>query len=245
MSSSRIPGPIGLGANQPVIDTGTLALAASPIPSPVGVGANKPAAPAAAALDADTRMLAAVSYGEGSTANVFEEMAAIANVLVRQSKARGFAAVSTFIKSNKTFAFAAHDGNPRYEQLMKATEKQIETNPGMASAVRAARNALSSTGTDYSNGAFFWDGLDIKTEYASHPKVADGIQFGDPAHNIYGIQASTKPGEEFWRDAKGQKTSRSRGKWTHKYDSTAAYGGTIFWKLNADFRKATGNKEHL
>jgi len=30
---------------------------------------------------------------------------------------------------------------------------------------------------------------------------------------------------------------------THVYESTAAYGGTIFWKYNADFLKATGNKE--
>ncbi|MGZ3337507.1 MAG: hypothetical protein ACXVBV_19475 [Isosphaeraceae bacterium] len=31
---------------------------------------------------------------------------------------------------------------------------------------------------------------------------------------------------------------------THVYESTAAYGGTIFWKYNADFLKATGNKEY-
>jgi hypothetical protein len=35
-------------------------------------------------------LLAAIVYGESSTADVFEEMAALANVMVRQSKARGY-----------------------------------------------------------------------------------------------------------------------------------------------------------
>lgn len=38
-------------------------------------------------LDDETRKLAAAAYGEGSTDNVFEEMAALASVLLRQSKA--------------------------------------------------------------------------------------------------------------------------------------------------------------
>ena len=42
-------------------------------------------------------------------------------------------------------------------------------------------------------------------------------------------------------DAKGKKT-KSRGTWRYKYDSTAAWGGTIFWAYNADFLKASGNK---
>ena len=40
---------------------------------------------------------------------------------------------------------------------------------------------------------------------------------------------------------KGKKT-KLRGKWRYKYESTAGWGGTIFWQYNADFVKASGNK---
>jgi hypothetical protein len=33
-------------------------------------------------------------------------------------------------------------------------------------------------------------------------------------------------------------------RYDHVYDSTAAYGGTIFWKNNPDYVKATGAKEY-
>lgn len=194
-------------------------------------------------IDENTRSLAATAYGEGSGKNVFEEMAAIANVLVRQQKARGYRSVGDFINTDKTFAFAAHDGNPRYVKLMAAGEEDIEKDLGMAAAVQAARNALSSSPVDYSKGAFFWDGADIKSNYDGHVKVRAGIHFGDPSHNIYGIESKDVPAEEWWRDALGKKT-KLRGKWNYKYESTVAYGGTIFWKYSADFLKASGNKEY-
>ena len=241
MGQCRIPGPLGISAFCFDIDDGTLMLAASPLPGSVGV---EPAQSAAVAkIDDDTRVLAATAYGEASTKNVFEEIAAIANVLVRQQKARGHDTIGAFIRTNKTYAFAAHDGNQRYKKLMDATDEEIAADAGMEAALRAARNALAAAPTDYSNGAYFWDGADIKSNYEKHPKVRAGIHFTDPAHNIYGIAEKDVPGEEWWRDASGKKT-KLRGKWDYKYESTAAYGGTIFWKYNADFVKATGNKEY-
>jgi hypothetical protein len=238
MPAWRIPGPLGIRVYDFDIDDGTLALMPSPLPLTIGI---EPAAAASAEIDDDTRLLAATAYGEGSTADVFEEIAAIANVLVRQQKARGYASIGAFIRTDKTYAFAAHDGNARYAKLTKATPADIAADTGMQAAVRAARNALSEDPTDYSNGAYFWDGADIKTNYAKHPKVRAGIHFTDPAHNIYQIAEKEVPGEEWWRDANGNNT-KLRGKWKYKYESTAAYGGTIFWKYNADFVKATGNK---
>ncbi len=239
MPACRIPGPLGAGANCFEIDEGTMVRAASPLVAPVGTAPrdNPPA------IDDDTRALAAVAYGEGSTGNVFEEMAAIANVLVRQQKARGYKTISAFIKADKTFAFAAHDGNQRHGKLMKASAEEIAKDPGMSDAVRGARNALDPSGTDYANGAYFWDGADIKSNYDKHPKVKAGIHITDPKHNIYDIKDKNVPGEEWWRNAKGEKT-KLRGKWDYKYESTAAHGGTIFWKYNAAFVKATNNKEY-
>jgi hypothetical protein len=195
-------------------------------------------------LDTNTRKLAAVAYGEGSTANVFEEMAAIANVLVRQQTSRGYKSVADFISADKTFAFAAHDGNQRYGKLMKAEIKAINADAGMKAAVRAAENALSAEGKDYSNGAYFWDGADIKSNYSKHAKVLKGIRITDAKHRIYDIADKDVPGEEFWLDKDKKPTKRSRGKYKYAYESTAAWGGTIFWKYNADYLKAKGGKAY-
>ncbi len=73
-------------------------------------------------LDAETRLLAAIAYGESSTADVFEEMAAIANVMVRQSKARGYSTISGFTAKEKSFSFVVTDGNKRYKELYTAKE---------------------------------------------------------------------------------------------------------------------------
>jgi len=164
-------------------------------------------------------------------------------VLVRQRKARGYASDSAFIKADKTFAFAAHDGSERYAKLMAATIDEINADAGMLAAVRGAINARSDTPTDHANGAYFWDGYDIRTNYEKHAKVLGGVQITDPKHNVVGIKSKAVPGEAWWFDAKGNKT-KSRGKWQYKYDSTAGWGGTIFWKYNADFLKASGNKVH-
>ncbi len=190
-----------------------------------------------------TRMLAAVAYGEGSTGDVFEELAAIANVLVRQQKARGHASITRFMNQDRTFAFAAHDGNQRYAKLMETSVEKIWANAGMQAAVRGAQNALASSPIDHSNGAYFWDGADIKTNYKAHSKVRDGIKFSKSAHNIYSIDEKEVPGEAWWYDKKGKKI-KSRGKWLYKFLSTAAFGGTIFWKYADDFIKASGNKPH-
>jgi hypothetical protein len=195
-------------------------------------------------LDKNTRILAATAYGEGSIKNVFEEMAAIANVLVRQQKARGYSDVEVFIRTDRGFAYAAHDGNKRFGKLMAASEKEIKNDEGMNLAVKAAKNALSANPQDYSKGAYFWDGADIKSNYDLHEKVQrGGIHITDPSHNIYKIENKDVPGEDWWRDEKKNRI-KLRGKWNYKYESTTALGGTIFWKYNADFLKGSGNKEY-
>ncbi|MGH8790218.1 MAG: hypothetical protein ACREYA_34765 [Cupriavidus necator] len=200
-------------------------------------------------LDAETRLLAAIAYGESSTADVFEEMAAIANVMVRQSKARGYSTISGFTAKEKSFSFVVADGNKRYKKLYTAKEEEIEKSPPMSDAVKAARNALSG-GEDYSNGAYFWDGADIKSNYKNHFKVGRGIKFTDSSHNIYGIKESRKV-------VKKEKTTKTKvngrvevkkeevWRYDHIYESTAAYGGTIFWKQAPDYLKYTHAKEYL
>jgi hypothetical protein len=191
-------------------------------------------------------LLAAVAYGEASTKDVFEEMAAIANVIVRQRDARK-TTMTKLLGTKSTYAFAASDGNARTKALRDADPADRLKTAGMVGALKAARNALDAKGTDYSNGAYFWDGADIKSNYANHPKVKRGIKFTKPEHNIYKIKETSVSITTHWQvPGKDGKLidGKERGKYTYVYESTAAYGGTIFWKYGADFLKATGNKEY-
>lgn len=201
-------------------------------------------------LSKETRQLAAMAYGEGSAANNVDELYALASVLVRQRNARGYGDISTLASSEPSFSFVASDGNKRYSALMKASEKDIEKNAGMKLAMEAATNALSG-GTDKSNGAYFWDGADIKSNYSHHFKVRQGIKFTDAAHNIYGIKESTKLVIKYkvkkiriGKSKKFKTEKKEVGRYDHVYESTAACGGTIFWKFSQEYLDVTHAKEY-
>jgi hypothetical protein len=201
--------------------------------------------PAAGEQDEKVLLLAAVAYGESSAKDVYEEMAAIASVLVRQSDERD-QKLDVLLGPKGTFAFAASDGNPRTAAFRKVSPHARETDSGMALAIKAAHNALDD-GKDYSNGAYFWDGADIKTNYANHPKVKLGFKFTDPKHNIYNIKETSVDITVHWKvPGKDGKLvdGKARGSYTYVYESTAAWGGTIFWRYSDAYLKATGNAEY-
>lgn len=239
--------------------------------------------------------LAAGTRGEASPLNVFEEMAAIANVLVRQRDKRGYETMQAFMKAEPTYAYAYKDKGEGFMEVMNTneadanarrdktkgeladTEKQIadlkatlgDAHPdkataaklkkleghirglkyklkgeeGVAMAFAAAKNALEG-GKDYSNGAFFWDGNDIRTRYAHHPKVLEGIKIMDEAHNVVRIKDSIKIKIKYKNVEITQKGSNKKVKVKeevaridHVFESTAGYGNTIFWKFNPDYVK--------
>lgn len=148
-----------------------------------------------------------------------------------------------FIDGEPSYSYVVGDGNEKYKKFNKAKDEDISNDTGMSNALVAARNALSD-GPDLSNGAYFWDGGDIKSNYSKPFKVKHGIKFTDPSHNIYGIKESTKI-VILYKIVKIKKTVKGKvkiakekvevGRYDHFYDSTAAYGGTIFWKNNDDY----------
>jgi len=208
-------------------------------------------APAAAQpIDAQTRQLPAMAYGEASLQNNADEMMAIARVLVRQRDARGYSDMGTFTKNDPTCSFVVGDGNARYNNLMKATADQIKKDAAMQAAIDAARNALAG-GLDKSNGAYFWDGAVIKTNYANYFKVRRGVKITDPRHNIYNIENSTKLVILYKivqkKDKKTKKVETEKieaGRYDHVYDSTAGIGGTIFCKYNQQYLDVTHGSEY-
>ncbi|WAL50333.1 hypothetical protein OUI59_15935 [Klebsiella variicola subsp. tropica] len=191
----------------------------------------------------EERLLAAMAYGEASASNDANELKALASVLVRQRDARGYTTMKEFIDGEPSYSYVVGDGNAKYKKLNKAKDEDISNDTGMSNALTAAKNALSD-GPDLSNGAYFWDGADIKSNYNKHFKVRHGIKFTDPSHNIYDIKDSTKI-VILYKIVKVKKTVKGKvkvtkekvevGRYDHVYDSTAAYGGTIFWKNNDDY----------
>lgn len=137
----------------------------------------------------------------------------------------------------------------RLVKLEKFQRKKLQDAEAHKTAFLAAHHALEG-GEDYSNGAFFWDGADIKTNYKNHFKVRNGIKITASAHNIYGIDDSTKlvivkkVVIKRGPDGKKTKTEVEKGRYDHVYESTAGQGGTIFWKQNKDYLDVTGAKEH-
>lgn len=234
-----------LGASQaPSAPTSDRTLSpANSAPSANAVAVTQP-------IDAQTRQLAAMAYGEASLQDNPDEMMAIASVLVRQRDARGYSDMATFVSNDPSFSFVVGDGNARYNALMNATGDKIAGNYGMQVAIDAVRNALTG-GADKSGGAYFWDGADIKSNYAHHFKVRQGIKITDPSHNIYDIKDSTHlvilyKTTKIKNKKTGKVTIKKEeiGRYDHVYESTAAHGGTIFWKFGRDFINTTHAKEY-
>jgi len=201
-------------------------------------------------IDSQIRLLAAMAYGEASAENDADEIFAIASVLVRQRDARGYSDMEASAKGERSFSFVVSDGNKRYQALMKSTDEEIARDASMQEAIKAARNALRY-GPDKSNGAYFWDGADIKVNYDHHAKVKRGITFADPKHDIYGIKASKKLVIKYkYTKAKNKLTGQVNikkeevGRYDHIYESTAGIGGTVFWKFSQDYINVTGAKPY-
>jgi hypothetical protein len=95
-----------------------------------------------------------------------------------------------------------------------------------------------------SNGAYFWDGADIKSSKNLH--YAWGFVFSDKSHDIYDIgdQKYKNPVVVYIRDINGKLTSGIQGTYDHMLISTVAIGRTIFWKFDSDYKKVNGNKEY-
>lgn len=199
-------------------------------------------------LDANTKKLAAIAYGESSSLNDPDEIGGIAFAVANRARAWGGKTVEQLLQADHNYTYVIKDGNPRFNRLMAATSDEIKKDKGMSLALDSATKALASQGTDPSNGAYWWDGVDFKTNYDNHPKVNDGFGFGSPTHNIFKVKESSVPTTIYWRvkDKKTGETVDSKVRGTYKYTwvSTAAHGKTIFWKHDADYLKATGGKAY-
>jgi RHS repeat-associated protein len=104
-------------------------------------------------------------------------------------------------------------------------------------AIGAVINAVNS-GEDFSNGATYWDGKDIKTKWSSHPKIKTGYKITDQNHNVLGIDENIldEPIKVYLYNAK-HVAVKVLGEYDYTYETTAGHGKSMFSKVSDKFKK--------
>lgn len=199
-------------------------------------------------IDSEVRLLAAIAYGEASIDDNPDEVLGIAYAVANRSRAWGGKKVPEMIQADPGYTYAADGTNVRFNLLMKAPANSINKSSPMRIAVKSAIAALKQEGYDPSNGAFWWDGVDLKDMRKSNMRITRGFKYGANEHNIFDMQPITKTVVRYWQ-VKNKKTGEivntaERGRYEAAYVSTAARGKTIFWLYAPDYVKATGAKEY-
>jgi hypothetical protein len=186
----------------------------------------------------EQKRLAAIAYGEASPANNPDEMGGIAWATANRARAWGNKTIEQMVQKDPNYTFADDGKNERYNKLINAGEKELAADEGMSQAMAIAAQALANNGTDPSNGAYWWDGKDFKYNYRGHPKVREGFRFSDPAHNLFDLEEKCVLRIKYKniRNKKTKKVTKEEvSRYTYKWESTAAHGETIFWKLSDEY----------
>lgn len=174
-------------------------------------------------------VMTAALYGETDEKNyTLEEMQAIGDVIMNRAELMGTTATEEIQKSDQVYGYYNNDS-----QGVTYRGRTSNSNARLKTSRNATITTMLGTSKGKSNGAYWWDGADIKSNM--HNKEW-GIHYTDPKHDIYETGDTTVgPFQERW-----QPSGKNRGDpWNHKLDSTAAYGGTIFWKKNSNYQYVT------
>lgn len=220
-------------------------------------------------LYADVEELAANIYAEGSLKYIGDKK--IKDALLSEAYALGTTMINYKKKRmtdqkgyNPTFEKLASDmgvygqGDPLYKKL-KETEKIKRNESHMQTCIAAALNALiyefvanngefqskdklTTVPFDYSNGAHYWDGVDLKTNEDKHDKMLAGYLVADKSHNVLDVSSKIVHQCVIVYKKSDPKFSEERC-WDYKYQTTAGIAKTMFVKLNEDYLYANINSD--
>lgn len=182
----------------------------------------------------DFEVMTAALYGETDERNyTLEEMQAIGDVIMNRAELLGTTATEEIKTPNQVNGYYDNDS-----QGVIFRGRISNSNSRLKTARKATITTILGISRGKSNGAYWWDGADIKSNM--HNKEW-GIHYTAPEHDIYGTGDNTVgPFQEHW-----QPSGKNRGSpWDHKLDSTAAYGGTVFWKKNSNYQDVTNKKAY-
>lgn len=181
-------------------------------------------------IQSDFEEMTAALYGEAT--NNLDEMQAIGDVIMNRAEYAETSANIEIEKENQVNGYNASS------KKITSDGRTSNSNSKLNNARNAAMSTILGSSRGKSNGAYYWDGEDIGTN--TH-NTDWGIHYTDSAHDIYGTGDSTVgPFQEYWYPSGAKRGTP----WDHKLDSTAAYGGTIFWKLNPHYQNVTGSKAY-
>ncbi|WBA06772.1 hypothetical protein LpnH3D14_02599 [Legionella pneumophila] len=172
----------------------------------------------------EEQALAALAYGESHWSNDYKEMAGIASAARRRMKAMGFKSINELILKDKNFAYATDPKirNERYYNIICGIDS-----PGVELAYKASRNALND-GTDYSNGACFWDGVDLKVNGENAYRYKARFKLANKNHNVLSVIEPPPL----------QRRGKNNKYFEYTYISTSGINKTIFWKYTKEALEA-------
>ena len=158
--------------------------------------------------------LAGTLYAESTPGKIsFEEMAAIGSVIRNRANANNCSLID-IASGCGIYGYNKRDkiNNPN------ANQKKVNL------AYKAAMITLG-TKTDYSDGAYYWQGRDFSMsgEKAYKQFYQCGFKFTNPQHDVY------KMGDKI-----------GSGKVPYQYESTNGQAGTVFFRLTKEWKKANG-----
>lgn len=144
MTGANIPGPLGIGANQPAVDKDTSALTATPQPIPTGTGSPAPQVPSASAAGAPTMDAAIEALHLAATARAAAYALKLAHPGVaftsgQRSKEDQARAMSANVVSNRKWIEQTYAKSP----LCEKCQEWVDANPDKKTAVEIADGLLS------------------------------------------------------------------------------------------------------
>ena len=178
----------------------------------------------------DFEKMTAALYGEAT--NDLDEMQAIGDVIMNRAEYANTSANTEIEKDGQVNGYNASSRKTVTDNLLLNSDSKLNN------ARNAAMSTILGTSRGKSNGAYYWDGKDIQT---NKHRTKWGIHYTNSAHDIYGTgDSKVGPFQAYWYPS----GAKCGAPWDHKLDSTAAYGGTIFWKLNPHYQNVTGSKAY-
>ncbi len=176
------------------------------------------------------KAMASVLYAEadGTTSEAVNEVAGIYSVLENRAKHE-----KTTVKAQMTVAKGVYGA-----VASEADKINQADNVGMTAKKEAVFAGLILgilSETDFSNGAFFWDGKDFNKGGGNNERYKPGYEFCDPSHDLFKKGDNLVKGSNTFKMGKDKTITKS---WDYKYESTGAFGKTTFSKLTDKYRNA-------
>lgn len=178
----------------------------------------------------DFKAMAGVLYAaaDGKKSEAVDEVAAIYSVLENRAKYE-----NTTVQEQMTVEKRVYDAGASEANKIN-TEKGPEADAKRQAVFAGLTKGILSE-EDFSNGAFYWDGIDFKRGGGHNERYNPGFLFTEKSHDLFNQGNKLVKGSNTFK--MGRKNTFTKS-WNYKYQSTAAIGKTTFSRLTDSWRSA-------